>query len=271
MTERTHIPNSPACGQWETLLADALDGQLQPEDAVSFSGHMAACGACSALFEEAKRGREWLNFLSDEPEVPEGLVDRILAQTGPGNKPALLVVPGVGVAPMTVPAWQQPGFVAQMRRWAETRLMMTVAMAFFSIAFTLNLAGVDLTQARLSDLRPTAVRSYMERRINTASVPLVRYYDHLRLVNEVQSRVREFRNQNEESQPQPSTPATAPGESRRNEKNGGGWKTNPPQESAKPAIDPDIVETALGSQSKDRAFRRLQDVRGSEGSRVWIA
>jgi hypothetical protein len=28
MVERTNIPSSPACGQWETLLADALDGLL---------------------------------------------------------------------------------------------------------------------------------------------------------------------------------------------------------------------------------------------------
>ena len=33
MAERTNIPNSPECGLWETLLADALDGLLKPEDA----------------------------------------------------------------------------------------------------------------------------------------------------------------------------------------------------------------------------------------------
>src|ERR1700722_9547223 len=90
MTERTHIsssqvPGSAACGQWETLLADALDGLLKPEDEAIFTAHMAACPACTALFEEARRGREWLEFLSPEPEVPEGLLERILAQTGPGK------------------------------------------------------------------------------------------------------------------------------------------------------------------------------------------
>ncbi len=37
MAERTFIPNSPACGQWETLLADALDGLLRPEDEATFT------------------------------------------------------------------------------------------------------------------------------------------------------------------------------------------------------------------------------------------
>ena len=82
MADRGNIPNSPACGQWETLLADALDGLLRPEDEATFSSHMSSCVACTAMFEEAQKGREWLEFLSPEPEVPEGLLDKILAQTG---------------------------------------------------------------------------------------------------------------------------------------------------------------------------------------------
>ena len=92
MAERTHIPSSPACGQWETLLADALDGLLRPEDEATFSTHMAGCASCTTLFEEARQGREWLEFLSPEPEVPAGLLDKLLAQTGPGQ------VAGFGLA-----------------------------------------------------------------------------------------------------------------------------------------------------------------------------
>jgi len=32
MTDRAQFPASPACGEWETLLTDALDGLLKPED-----------------------------------------------------------------------------------------------------------------------------------------------------------------------------------------------------------------------------------------------
>ena len=73
-----------------------------------------------------------------------------------------------------------------VRRFAEPRLLMTAAMAFFSIAMTLNLTGVRLSDLRLSDLRPSAVRSFMERRLTMASTPIIRYYDHSRLVYEVQ-------------------------------------------------------------------------------------
>ena len=170
MPDRAHIPNSPACGQWETLLADALDGLLKPEDESLFAEHMAGCQACTALFEEARRGREWLEFLSPEPEVPAGLLDKILAQTGPGQVSGYGLMAGnTKVLPMP-PAWQRPGFAAQIRRFAEPRLLMTAAMAFFSIALTLNLTGVKLSGLRMADLRPTAWSGDSQRHLFRSSV-----------------------------------------------------------------------------------------------------
>src|SRR5579871_1028065 len=230
MVERTNIPNSPACGQWETLLADALDGLLRPEDEATFGAHMAVCSACTALFEEARKGREWLEFLSPEPEVPEGLLDRILAQTGPGQAEGFGLTPATtgNVLPMPQP-WQRPGFMARIRRFAEPRLMMTAAMAFFSIALTLNLTGVRITSIRLSDLRPTAVRSFMERRITMASTPIIRYYDHLRFVYEVESRMRELRRTTQEGNDQQNQQRPA-GESKQTPKDNGGSRVDPPQQ-----------------------------------------
>jgi hypothetical protein len=203
MAERTFNSNSAACVQWEALLADALDGLLRPEDEAIFNAHLAVCPACSALFEEARRGREWLEFLSPEPEVPAGLLDKILAQTGPGHEAGYgLATAGGNVLPMRpvsisaftptrkdrvpgTPAWQRPGFIGQVRRFAEPRLLMTAAMAFFSIAMTLNLTGVRLNSLRLADLRPSVARSFLERRLTMASTPIIRYYDNSRLAYEV--------------------------------------------------------------------------------------
>jgi Putative zinc-finger len=290
MAERTNIPganvpSSAACGQWETLLADALDGVLTPQDEATFAAHKATCQACAALYEEARRGREWLEFLAPEPEVPAGLVDRILAQTGPGHKAAQPVLSGAGVMALPLPAWQRPGFMGSVRRWAEPRLMMTAAMAFFSIALTLNLTGVRLTQIRLSELRPAAVRSYMERQLNMASVPIIRYYDHLRLVYEVQSGMRELRGDNNETPGQNNKQPAGQGESRKKD---GGSRVETPQRQGQPvqanaASFGDYVETSLDTGNKGtgeqgntrrtpRAFRRLQNPRrASERSRVWTA
>ena len=245
MADRGNIPNSPACGLWETLLADALDGFLRPEDEATFASHMAVCASCTALFEESRRGREWLEFLSPEPEVPEGLLDKILAQTGPGHTSEYKLATAGNVVPMAIPAWQRPGMMGRIRRFAEPRLLMTAAMAFFSIALTLNMTGVKLTDFRLSNLRPTAVRSFMERRLTMASTPIIRYYDHLRLVYEVQSRMRELR-QNAKPQQQQTQPA-APGESKQNpNRKDGGSRVDPPQQSGAPSLrDSDYLETSV--------------------------
>lgn len=212
-TSRANFPTSPECGQWETLLADALDGLLKPEDEGTFSSHMATCASCAELFEQARRGREWLEFLAPEPEVPHYLLEKILAETGHGKvAPSKLAVAGgpsdSGNVLTMLPAWQRPGFAGRMRRFAEPRLLMTAAMAFFSIALTLSMTGVRFSAIKMADLRPASLRSAVEKRIMTASTPIVRYYDHLRFVYEVESTVRELR-RNTENQPQ--APATAPG------------------------------------------------------------
>jgi hypothetical protein len=263
MADRGHIPSSPACGQWETLLADALDGLLKPEDEATFSAHMAVCPACTALFDEARKGREWLEFLTSEPEVPAGLLDKILAQTGPGQIEGYGLIAGSSnVLPIT-PAWQRPGLVGRVRRFAEPRLLMTAAMAFFSISLTLYLTGFRLDDLRLANLRPTAVRSFMERRLTMASTPIIRYYDHLRFVYEVQSRMRELRSttqsesQGGDSDNSPSQQQPAPGESKQAPapRKDGGSRVDPPQQSGSPTQSPaqidssDFIEASLTSHS----------------------
>lgn len=308
MEERAHIPSSPACGEWETMLADALDGLLKPEDAAKFTAHKANCPACAALYEEARKGREWLEFLSPEPEVPTGLLEKILAKTGPGHKPAagwgagdaLPATAGSAAIPAFVPpVWQQPGFFTRLHRSAQPRLLMTAAMAFFSIALTLNLAGVRLTSVRMADLRPKAVRSYMERQLTMASVPIVRYYDHLRLVYEVESTVKELRGEagsqgNGEPQQKEGQPAN-PGETQQHPgqnpgRNDGGLRADPQRGPDRPAMEPasgpanDFVDTSLTFQNRTLTPPKnphqwgngsVQSggsaMRARERSRLWIA
>jgi hypothetical protein len=274
MAERTHIPSTPACGQWETLLADALDGLLRPEDEATFSGHMAICANCTTLFEEARQGREWLEFLSPEPDVPAGLLDKLLAQTGPGQVAGFGLATTAGNVIPIVPAWQRPGFMARIRRFAEPRLLMTAAMAFFSIALTLNLTGVRLSRLHLSDLRPTAVRSFMERQLTMASTPIIRYYDHLRFVYEVQSRMRELRRttQNNPESQDNQKKQPGPGESKQNPSHkDGGSRVDPPQQSGTPSLNDsvDYLETSLSQYGPAHSGGSAKARR--ERSTVWTA
>jgi hypothetical protein len=164
---------------------------------------------------------------------------------------------------------------------------MTAAMAFFSIALTLNLAGVRLSNMRLADLRPRVVRSYMERQLTMASVPIVRYYDHLRFVYEVEARVRELRGQDDDKgnggDGQQQTQPVTPGETRRNPgqhpgSHDGGLRAGPRQQpdrrQTEPASSNDYLETSLTfpmkathTNGQSRGYR----VRTLRRSTPWIA
>jgi hypothetical protein len=89
----------------------------------------------------------------------------------------------------------------------QPRLAMTAAMAFFSIALTLNLTGVHLNELKASDLKPANI----ERNLSDANARAVRYYENLRVVYELESRVRDLQHANDnDSAPTSSTPSSAP-------------------------------------------------------------
>ncbi len=199
--ERIQLPASPACGRWETMLVDALDNQISADDQAFFQQHRDACANCAALYEQSSCGRQWLACLDAQPEPPADLVDRILRHAGPSLFATPPVATAAGVVAMP-PVWQQPaGRLAWLRRLAEPRLMMTAAMAFFSIALTLSLTRAQLRAVHATEINPGSMRAALERRIATASTPVVRYYDHLRLLYEIESRVHEMQQHSTDSSP----------------------------------------------------------------------
>ena len=202
------------CVACEEMLADALDESLSEADRAWFDRHVFTCGDCSEMLADAQRGAAWLEMLkTPRPEPSARLVERILAQTGglqgglPGElRSETLHLPQMvpGVAPSAVPL-AVPGNLLEFRpragrmaNWSnvgrrgvrfEPRLAMTAAMAFFSIALTLNLTGVQLNRLHASDLSPSGLR----RTYYTASAGAVRYYDNLRVVHVLESRVDDLR------------------------------------------------------------------------------
>ena len=71
----------------------------------------------------------------------------------------------------------------------QPRFAMSFGMAFFSLSISLSLAGVKVSDVRQVDLRPSAIkRTYYE-----TSGRVVKYYENIRFVYEIESRVREFK------------------------------------------------------------------------------
>lgn len=189
-----HNPGGVRCEEWEAWLTEMLDGELSPEHEPDFAAHGRDCPMCAELLARAKQGREWMQFLAEEPFVPPGLLGRILDQTtGPGSV-ALPMAPVPAVAGPAV--WQ----ISVRRGFQETRLLMTLAMAFFSITLTLNLMGIHPGSMRLQDLSLSALESSMVRTFYGTKEQVVHTYDNLRFVYQMESRLREIRR---EAIPQP--------------------------------------------------------------------
>jgi hypothetical protein len=81
----------------------------------------------------------------------------------------------------------------------QPRFAMSFGMAFFALSVGLTVLGVKPANVREISLRPTALRhSY-----NMTQARVVRYYENIRFVYEMESRVREFKRSVTPAEPGP--------------------------------------------------------------------
>ncbi len=267
-------PKALLCEEWEALLVDALDGTLAPTEAVAFEAHRESCLACAQLLEEAKRGSEWLHFLETEPEVPIDLVGRILAKTSgptatlPMEMPAISGFPGMGGAAVAMPAqigWAGTWLPRMERHASQSRWMMTAAMAFFSIAFIVNQTGLKLSSVHLAELKPTTLVGTLTRQFYAADAHVMRYYDSVRFVYELESRVKEIRR---DTQSNPAPVAAPNGSKDSPDKKPAGKHTDGSAQRQAPAADP-LADDAQGPVMAGLAiscdkFRNISTAQASE-------
>lgn len=219
------------CATVELWLADAAEGALAPDAAEQLQRHAALCPVCNQQLAQARRGREWLLVLKQEElEPPADLVFKILAKTMGSSLPAAPDAAhpaGAGGAdsisasgPLDA-AWQHDSIPASMhgsihgsmhgsihgsmhgsihgsmvvlrRTLLDPRLSLVAAMAFFSITLTLNLLGVRLSSIHPADLQPYNLRRAVTRQYAEANARVARYYENLKIVYEVESRVQQLR------------------------------------------------------------------------------
>jgi hypothetical protein len=186
------------CTEFEALLTEAIEGQLSGARKESFDAHRRICAVCAPLFADVQAGHKWMKSL-EEVEPPVHLVHNILAAT-------------TGVASTRVQAARPQGrtsFTGRMREWWDSyfipvsgfvrqpRFVMSFGMIFFSFSLALNAAGVKPADVARIDLRPKALHhTYidMENRV-------VKYYDNIRFVYEIESKVREFKRATRPAEP----------------------------------------------------------------------
>ena len=198
--------NRMHCAEFDALLSQAIDGTLAGERLATFEAHGRDCKLCGPLLLEADAGRTWLKS-TVEVEPPEDLVTNILLRTSgvltrqrAGQRVTTSWTDRVGELASAI-------FSPVVAVARQPRFAMSFGMAFFTLSVTLSLAGVKLSDLRHLDLRPSAVRrNYYE-----TQGRVVKYYENIRFVYEIESRVRQFK--------QAATPAEQPREQPQNDNN----------------------------------------------------
>ena len=176
------------CSDFIVSLAEALDGLAGEGPIEAMRAHASLCVDCRTLHELAREGKNWLGTL-DDVEPPVRLVHNILAATSRAESPAPRPVPAV---PAASRAWW-PALGARLLR---PRLVMTAAMAFFSMSLLANQTGVSLADFHVSDLRelrPSRITTRLSMQYYATTARVVRYYENNRFVHELETRLRDLR------------------------------------------------------------------------------
>lgn len=226
MNDANEAPKPTACLVCETMLPDAVDGLLSEAEQRAFDKHVATCVDCATELEEAQRGAAWLGMLKGHaPEPSPLLLTKILAQTtgaqGTQTAPVLQHAAAANVVsmPAMLPAVNEirsvttsarvSGKLIEFRRKVtdifsienaqmhfHPRLAMTAAMAFFSVALTLNMTGVKLSNLRASNLRPSSLR----RTVADTGSSAMRSFQNLKVVYQFESKLEDFRQNNQDDE-----------------------------------------------------------------------
>jgi hypothetical protein len=192
--------NGMQCAEFDALLSDALDQQLTGTKLESFQAHARVCLVCGPLLAETQAGQRWLKSL-EEVEPPANMVQNILADT--------VGIDSARLRAAAVPS--RPSWSERVREHLDTfftpvfgvirqpRFAMSFGMAFFSLSIALSAAGVKASDLARIDLRPSALKHTYY----TTSGKVVKYYENIRFVYEIESRVREFKKATTPPEPAP--------------------------------------------------------------------
>jgi hypothetical protein len=188
------------CTQFEALLSEALDGQLSGATKQRFEAHRQVCSVCGPLFSDAHAGQQWLRSVN-EVEPPVNMVHNILAATtGVESARATALTPALAL-PLgaRVRGWWDAFFAPAAAFVRQPRFVMSFGMIFFTFSLGLSAAGVKPADLAKVDVRPSALKHAYY----ATQIKVVKFYDNIRFVYEIESRVREFKRETRPAEPAP--------------------------------------------------------------------
>lgn len=175
------------CQEFEILLCEYVDGTLSDQRKAAIQEHLEVCPACSELARDVTGAVAFMERVADV-DPPAELVTRILFETRSGAH-----------------ARERKGAGRWLRHWLEPilqpRFAMGMAMTILSFSMIGRFAGISPSKLQLSDFSPARVWENVDNRIHGSWERVVKYYDSLRLVYEIQTRLKELTDEGEQNAP----------------------------------------------------------------------
>ena len=172
------------CADVEILLAEYVDGTLRGDAVSALQAHLAGCAACAELARDSAQAVAFMERAAVTDAPPE-LVNRILFEITTGPSRAVIK-----------PSWVRRLFGRWLEPILQPRFAMGMAMTVLSFAIIGRYTHVrQLTPA---DLDPVKVWTAAEDKVVRFYNRGVKYYESLRVVYEIETRLKEWA----EEQPQ---------------------------------------------------------------------
>ena len=162
------------CEQTEARLSDFLEGGLSPLELTELNAHIPGCERCAPLVASVSglvTGLHSMEQLATPPRLVYAILDKTL---GPRE-----AVSGWGAVVGWVRAILSP-------RFAYGALSVAATFVVFATA-----SGFNWKHPKLADLRPSAIYLNADRQAHLVYARTSKFVNDLRVVNEIQSRLRQ--------------------------------------------------------------------------------
>jgi hypothetical protein len=178
------------CEDFDGLLCDYIDGTLPAAKRQVAEVHIDSCGACAQLVRDS---RFIMGFVdrAEEVEAPKELYTRILNQ-----------VPQSGLAAQVISSqnWLSQKIRGIISPVLQPRFVMGAMMTLLSLSMLTRCAGPPKHPLTAADLDPVRLWSSLDDKVERTWVRSLKAYESMRLVYEVQSRVSEWKQKQQDDE-----------------------------------------------------------------------
>jgi anti-sigma factor RsiW len=173
------------CAQFEIALCDHLDGTLTARAKAEFDQHLAGCAACAEIARDAGSALRFIERVADVEPPPE-LVNKLFAIA---QLPEARTRVRSGIR-----GWFQKLFQPML----QPRMVMGLSLTILFFGMMARCAGIPGRRLSPADLDPAHVWAGIEDKVQRGWERSVKFYENLRFVYQIQSRLREWREQQDQ-------------------------------------------------------------------------